>query len=176
MWDTLNTEYRGSDAGTELYIIEHYHDYQMIDEKSVVAQAHGIHCMVKELTLLKIIVPDKFVAGALLPNCLLYGGILSLLSNTRGCTCLFQTWSPLLMLRRKLRLKTDDLKELRVKPVSTWCTSHSHMTKAKLSKIKIIISQSKLLPLRRIIIIRMMMVVSCADLPIIGQRIIQIAK
>jgi hypothetical protein len=80
------------------------------------------------------------------------------------------------MLRRKLRLKTDDLKELRVKPVSTWCTSHSHMTKAKLSKIKIIISQSKLLPLRRIIIIRMMMVVSCADLPIIGQRIIQIAK
>jgi hypothetical protein len=80
------------------------------------------------------------------------------------------------MLRRNLRLKTDDLKELRVKPVSTWCTSHSHMTKAKLSKIKIIISQSKLLPLRRRIIIRMMMVVSCADLPIIGQRIIQIAK
>jgi hypothetical protein len=80
------------------------------------------------------------------------------------------------MLRRKLRLKTDDLKELRVKPVSTWCTSHSHMTKEKLSKIKRIISQSKLLPLRRRIIIRMMMVVSCANLPIIGQRIIQIAK
>jgi hypothetical protein len=27
MWDTLNTEYGGSDAGTELYIIEQYHDY-----------------------------------------------------------------------------------------------------------------------------------------------------
>jgi hypothetical protein len=27
MWDTLNTEYGGSDAGTELYIIEKYHDY-----------------------------------------------------------------------------------------------------------------------------------------------------
>jgi hypothetical protein len=26
MWDTLNTEYGGSDAGTELYIIEQYHD------------------------------------------------------------------------------------------------------------------------------------------------------
>jgi hypothetical protein len=33
MWDTLNTEYEGSDAATELYIIEQYHDYQMIDEK-----------------------------------------------------------------------------------------------------------------------------------------------
>jgi hypothetical protein len=27
MWDTLNTEYGGSDGGTELYIIEQYHDY-----------------------------------------------------------------------------------------------------------------------------------------------------
>jgi hypothetical protein len=29
MWDTLNTKYGGSDAGTELYIIEQNHDYQM---------------------------------------------------------------------------------------------------------------------------------------------------
>jgi hypothetical protein len=35
MWDTLNIEYGGSDAGTELYIIEQYHDYQMVDGKSV---------------------------------------------------------------------------------------------------------------------------------------------
>jgi hypothetical protein len=27
VWDTLNTKYGGSDAGTELYIIEQYHDY-----------------------------------------------------------------------------------------------------------------------------------------------------
>jgi hypothetical protein len=36
MCDTLNTEYGGSDADTELYIIEQYHDYQMVDGKSVV--------------------------------------------------------------------------------------------------------------------------------------------
>jgi hypothetical protein len=42
MWDTLNTEYGGSDADTELYIIKQYHDYQMLDEKSVVTQAHEI--------------------------------------------------------------------------------------------------------------------------------------
>jgi hypothetical protein len=27
MWDTLNTEYGGSNTGTELYINEQYHDY-----------------------------------------------------------------------------------------------------------------------------------------------------
>jgi hypothetical protein len=31
-----HTEYGGSDAGTELYIIEQYHDYQMVDGKCVV--------------------------------------------------------------------------------------------------------------------------------------------
>jgi hypothetical protein len=66
MWDTLNTEYGDSDAGTELYIIEQYHDYQMVDRKNVVTQAHEIQCMVKELKLLKIVVPDEFVAGGII--------------------------------------------------------------------------------------------------------------
>jgi hypothetical protein len=57
----------------------------------MVIQAHEIQCMVKELGLLKIAVLDEFVVGALLPNCLLHGGISPLLLNTRGCTCLFQT-------------------------------------------------------------------------------------
>jgi hypothetical protein len=76
MWDTLN-------------IIEQYHDYQMLDGKSVVTQDHEIQLFVKELRLLKIVVHDEFVAGALLPNCLLHGWILPLFSNTRGYTCLF---------------------------------------------------------------------------------------
>jgi hypothetical protein len=42
MWDTLNTEYEDSDVDTELYIIEQYHNYQMVDEKSVVTRAHEI--------------------------------------------------------------------------------------------------------------------------------------
>jgi hypothetical protein len=66
MWDTLNTKYGGSDAGTELYIIEQYHDYQMVDGKSVVTHAHEIQCMVKELRLLKIVVPDEFMARGII--------------------------------------------------------------------------------------------------------------
>jgi hypothetical protein len=82
------------------------------------------------------------------------------------------------MLRRKLGPRTDDLNELRVKPVPTWCTSRRHMTKAKakLSRIRITASQSKLLPLRRRRKIRRIRVVSCADLLIIGQRIAQTVK
>jgi hypothetical protein len=82
------------------------------------------------------------------------------------------------MLRRKLGPRTDDLKELRVKPASTWCPNRRHMAKAnaKLSKIRIIASRSKLLPLRRRRIIRRMRVISCADLLIIGQRSAQIVK
>jgi hypothetical protein len=34
----------------------------MVDEKSVVTQAHEIQWMVKELALLKIVVPNEFVA------------------------------------------------------------------------------------------------------------------
>jgi hypothetical protein len=66
MWDKLNTEYGGSDAGTELYIIEQYHDYQMVDGKSVVTHAHEMQCMEKELTLLKIVVTNEFVVGGII--------------------------------------------------------------------------------------------------------------
>ena len=82
------------------------------------------------------------------------------------------------MLGKKLGLRTDDLKELSVKQVLIWCTNRSHTakSKAKLSRIRIITSQSKLLPLRRRRKIRMMKVVLCADLLIIEQRSAQTAK
>jgi hypothetical protein len=46
------------------------------------------------------------------------------------------------MLKRKLRLRTSDLKELRVKLVPTWYTRHSHMAKAK-AKAKAKLSKSE---------------------------------
>jgi hypothetical protein len=36
LWDALNINYSGSDVGIELYIIETYHDYKMVDKKGVV--------------------------------------------------------------------------------------------------------------------------------------------
>jgi hypothetical protein len=66
MWDTLNTEYGGSDASTELYIIKQYHDYQMVDGKTMVTQAYEIQRMLNELTLLMIVIPDEFVVGGII--------------------------------------------------------------------------------------------------------------
>jgi hypothetical protein len=67
----------------------------------------------------------------------------------------------------------DDLKELRVKPVPTWCTSHSHMAQVKASRTR---SQSKTLPSRRRRIRRRMRVASCVVPLIIGQRSTQTTK
>jgi hypothetical protein len=36
LWDVLEADYGGTDAGAELYIMEQYHDYKMTDGKSVV--------------------------------------------------------------------------------------------------------------------------------------------
>jgi hypothetical protein len=49
-----------------LYIIEQYHDYQIVDEKSVVTQAREMQCMVKKLALLKIVILDEFVVGGII--------------------------------------------------------------------------------------------------------------
>jgi hypothetical protein len=66
LWDVLNNNHGGLDAGTELYIIKQYNDYKMVDGKGMVKQAHEIQCMVNELELLKIVVPDEFVVGGII--------------------------------------------------------------------------------------------------------------
>jgi hypothetical protein len=42
MWDDLNNNYGGSNAGTKLYIIKEYQDYKIVDGKGLVDQAHEI--------------------------------------------------------------------------------------------------------------------------------------
>jgi hypothetical protein len=36
LWDALEADYGGIDAGAELYIMEQYHDYKMTNGKSAV--------------------------------------------------------------------------------------------------------------------------------------------
>ena len=66
LWDALNAKFGATDAGSELYIMESFHDYKMVNNRSVVEQAHEIQCIVKELELLKCVLPDKFVAGCMI--------------------------------------------------------------------------------------------------------------
>jgi len=66
LWDALVAKYDVTDAGSELYTIESFHDFRMVNNRSVVEQAHEVQVLVKELKLLKCLLPDKFVAGCII--------------------------------------------------------------------------------------------------------------
>jgi len=48
MWDALKAKYGVSDASSELYVMEQFHNYRMVDDHSVVEQAHKIQTLAKE--------------------------------------------------------------------------------------------------------------------------------
>jgi hypothetical protein len=66
LWDVLETKYGVSDAETELYIMKQFCDYKMVDDRSIVEQAHKIQSLAKELESFKCVLPDKFVAGGII--------------------------------------------------------------------------------------------------------------
>ena len=65
LWDALDSKFGATDAGGELYAMEQFNDYKMVENRSIVKQAHEIQIMAKELELLKCVLPDKFVAGCI---------------------------------------------------------------------------------------------------------------
>src|SRR4051812_13894427 len=71
LWEALESKFGATDAGSEMYTIEQFHDYKMVENRSVLEQAHEIQCIAKELELFKCELSGKFVAGyiiAKLPN------------------------------------------------------------------------------------------------------------
>ena len=70
MWDALDAQYGVSDACSELYIMEQFLDYRMVEDRSVVEQAHEIHTLAKDLKNCSketpCVLPDKFVAGGII--------------------------------------------------------------------------------------------------------------
>jgi hypothetical protein len=59
LWDALDAQFGVSDAGSELYIIEQLYDYKIVDNRSVVEQAH-------EIEQFPCVLPDKFVADSII--------------------------------------------------------------------------------------------------------------
>ena len=46
--------------------MEQFYDYRMIEERSVVEQAHEIQSFARELEHFSCMLPDKFVAGGII--------------------------------------------------------------------------------------------------------------
>ena len=66
LWDALEAKFGVSDAGSELYLMEQLYDYKMVENRSVIEQAHEIQALVKELEHFPCLLPNKFVAGGII--------------------------------------------------------------------------------------------------------------
>jgi len=70
LWDALEAQYGVSDAGSELYAMEQFLDYRMVEDRSMVEHAHEIYTLAKDLKNCSkespCVLPDKFVAGGII--------------------------------------------------------------------------------------------------------------
>nr|BAK03085.1 predicted protein [Hordeum vulgare subsp. vulgare] len=64
--EVLESKFGVTDGGSEMYVMEQFHDYKMFDNRSILEQAHEIICIAKELDVLKCNLPGKFVAGCII--------------------------------------------------------------------------------------------------------------
>jgi hypothetical protein len=58
LWDALDAKFGVSDAGSELYFMEQLYDYKMVEDCSVVEQAHEVQSLAKELEQFPCVLPD----------------------------------------------------------------------------------------------------------------------
>jgi hypothetical protein len=70
IWEALEAQYGVSDTSGELYVMEKFQDYMMVEDHSVVEQAHEAQALAKELEQYNkeapCVLPDKFVVGAII--------------------------------------------------------------------------------------------------------------
>jgi hypothetical protein len=66
LWDALFGKFGVTNAGSELYLMEQLYDYKMVENRSVVEQAHEFQSLAKELELFPCPLPDKFVASSII--------------------------------------------------------------------------------------------------------------
>jgi hypothetical protein len=66
LWHALDRKYAESDAGRELYVNDQCHEYKMVDDRSIMEQAHEIQLLVRELAHFDCVLPDKFMVGGII--------------------------------------------------------------------------------------------------------------
>ena len=47
LWEALEHKFFAADVGRELYVMEQYHDFKMVENRSVVEQAHEFQLIVR---------------------------------------------------------------------------------------------------------------------------------
>jgi hypothetical protein len=125
IWEALEAQYGASNAGGELYVMEQLLDYRMVEDRSVVEQAHEVQVLAKELQNYSkeapCVLPNKFVAGAIitkLPHSL--RDFATSLKHKRKDS-LLMTLLRLLMLKRRREQKTHVERQQPVPQTQTLC-------------------------------------------------------
>jgi hypothetical protein len=66
LWEALEHKVSASNVGHKLYAMEQYHDFRMVDGRSVVEEAHEFQLLVRKLEQHEHVLPNKFVAGGII--------------------------------------------------------------------------------------------------------------
>lgn len=65
IWDNMNVKYTAEDATKHKFVVGNYLRWQMKEDKEIKVQINEYHQLIEELKAENIILPDVFVAGAL---------------------------------------------------------------------------------------------------------------
>ena len=66
IWNTLEAKYKTEKIGTNKFIIQKYFDYKILDNISVLDQAHELQILVNKLHDLSINIPESFQVGTII--------------------------------------------------------------------------------------------------------------
>jgi hypothetical protein len=125
VWEALEAQYEASDAGGELYVMEQFLDYRMVEDRSVVEQAHEVQALAKELENYSketpCVLPNKFVAGAIITKLPPSWRDFATSLKLRERNSLLMTLLRLLMLKRRQERKTHVERQQSVPQAQTLC-------------------------------------------------------
>jgi hypothetical protein len=61
----MNGKFGATDTGGEMYAMKQFNEYKMVENQSIVEQAHEQQIMANELHLLKCVLLDNFSVGCI---------------------------------------------------------------------------------------------------------------
>ncbi|XP_042051437.1 uncharacterized protein LOC121796710 [Salvia splendens] len=66
LWEALDKKYRVENAGTKKYVVAKFLDYEMVDSRSVVAQAEELQIIVHDVQAEGMALPDQFIVSSMI--------------------------------------------------------------------------------------------------------------
>ena len=101
----LEHKFSALDARRELYVMEQYHDFRMVDDYFVVEQVHEFQLIVRELEQHGHVLPDKFVACGIISKLpLLWRNFATALKHKRQQISIEDFWLVLIWRRLGQRM------------------------------------------------------------------------